>query len=221
MTKIQNKEFYHIQKLDFINKEWNVNNHYHIGSENNNFYRKLLNSLGSREFYDIPKVFLIRQLTDVLKLKPNKDERDYEKLFFESEQHLFQLEAIVDDVMVSFKQYLKWIQEEIFEKVRLEKFPDLPSRQKCLWICSLDDLPKWLKIFKGSENKILKIRVTGKIHKTDGLLIDSDTYFINEFEKRAIDYWTGKIEHKDEIEFLFHGDLEVLNVYDSVNEIKN
>jgi hypothetical protein len=77
---------------------------------------------------------------------------------------------------------LKWIQEEVFENVRLTQYSDLPSQKNCLWVCEKQQLENWWKIFcskdsrfKIYDRKILELNLEGKFHKADGLLIDSDT----------------------------------------------
>jgi len=205
MTEIENEEFFHIQILNQSGKEWFINENYLIGNKYNNYYQGVIKSIEIQKFY-APNELYIKKIADILK---------------ESERNVNTLEMILVDVRESFGQYLKWVQEEIFEGVRKEKFSNLPSRKKCLWVCKFEDLPKWFEIFEEHSlpMKILKIKATGIIHKADGGLIIPDSYSIQEFEKRAEKYWSGVINNNKEIEFLFDGQLEILDEYKTVGEI--
>lgn len=213
MIEVNNREFFHIQKLNHLNKEWFVGDNFIIGQDFNNFYRSLIDDLENQ------KSRMTEDIQNVLDLKPDSNENDYKKLYFEGQEQISLLKSTLQEIQDSFKQYLKWIQEQVFEDIRRKTFPHLPSRQKCLWICSMVDLPLWMKIFENSPKKILKIRITGIIHKADGHLIDPDSFSIKDFENRAKDYWSGNFHYEDEIEYLFIGNLKVVKEYVSIDKI--
>jgi hypothetical protein len=218
MDIIKNKVFFHIQRLNqVVEKEWHKNGNYQIGKIYNNFYKDIINGLENQNVDIKGSERLIHGICILLQ-SVNNDERDINKL----KGNLIKLQCVLQNTKISFRQYLKWIQEEIFERVRLNKFPEFPSRQRCLWISNSEDLSEWVKIFNTiSKNKILRISATGVVHKADAKLIDADTYFLSEFEKRAEVYWSGLIQNNGEIEYLFQGDLVVLEEYDNINLIKN
>lgn len=221
MKKIENKEFFHIQILNHIGQEWSINEKYQIGKKYNNYYQGVINGLEIQDFLSPKKHELyIKKISDTICNTNNKtkiNECDLKNI------EIIQLKNILQEVQLSFEQYLKWIQEEIFEKIRKEKYSKLPSRKKCLWVCKFEDLSKWIKIFeeRSSPKKILKIKATGIVHKADGGLIKPDTYSIQEFEKGAEEYWSGVIHNNNEIEFLFKGDIEILEKYETIDEIQN
>jgi hypothetical protein len=221
MLKIENEEFFHIQRLNDINMEWFIKNKYRVGENFNRFHKVLNTDLGSHRQSNVSNKLLINYMDEILQLKSSSTEECYKKLYFERLDHISLLKNTLRDVQSSFRHYLQWIQEEIFENVRLNNFSDLPSRQKCLWICSYEDLPYWWGKFENACKKILKISATGIIHKADGHFIVADTFSINEIEKRAFDYWSGLIQNKDEIEYLFQGEIFVQNEYKSIDEIMN
>lgn len=119
-------------------------------------------------------------------------------------------------------QYLKWIREEIFEKLRFQIDGDLPSRKHCIWISQETDLQKWWNMFKDKpDKKILQIKLlnNNKIHRGDGTLIRADTYNIKEYEIIAKSYWSGEIINQDEIEFSYEGAFEVINEFRDIIEV--
>lgn len=138
------------------------------------------------------------------------------------------LEMTICEMRDSFRQYLKWIQEDIFERIRNDNYPSLPSRRHCLWVCNYEQLINWWTIlcegddrFRSNPKKILKLELNGIFHQADGTLIKADTYNIEEIEERARLYWEGKIESDKEIEMLFLGQVKVLNEYTKIDEIVN
>lgn len=109
-----------------------------------------------------------------------------------------------------FSQYIKWVREEIFEKIRISNHPELPSRQRCIWMCTISDLPYWLEEFRDAEIKIFQIKTNGIIHIADGNLITTDTFSLDTFKKNAVNYWEGTLNEKNRTEYLFEGELIIL-----------
>lgn len=73
--------------------------------------------------------------------------------------------------------YMKFINEIIFERVRVNKFGHSPSRTNCIWLCKEKDIGKWLKMLKGQRKiKVFRVSATGEIHKVDGSWIKVDIY---------------------------------------------
>ena len=204
--------YYHIHKIKEGKSEWVPGDEYFINpNESNNFQKNLISGLGNIRMNTFNEpIGLIKHVSELLKGNVNNDK----------------LNCACDDLTRSFKQYIKWIQEEIFEKVRLSNYPNLPSRKSCLWICTYDHLIIWMDIivnnlprFYRPNVKILSLFVEGKCHEADGLFIDADTYKIKDFESAAHNYWCGKHKAGNEIEVLFQGKVTVLEEFRSINEI--
>jgi hypothetical protein len=215
MTKIEDKIYFHVQRLNHRNDEWFTGQTFIIGKDFNNFYKSIHEELGSSESC------LFKKIEKVLGLKPDNNKNDFKELFFDRLEDINILKCTLREVQDSFKQYIKWIQEEIFETVRLKEFSDLPSRKNCLWICKKEDLPRWVNMFNTSSRKILKVKANGLIHRADGHLIDANALPLKDFEKKAFDYWSGKLLFNDEIEYLFEGSVSVLEEYNSIDCIIN
>jgi len=107
----------------------------------------------------------------------------------------------------------KIIRELIFEEVRKEFFPSHPSRQRCLWVINqenTDSLEYWRNEL-GAVDKILKLRLTGKIHVANQTFLGATTENLNKIRQNAFHYWTGTNEgHNRELEILFEGFATVI-----------
>ncbi len=107
--------------------------------------------------------------------------------------------------------YIKITREMHFENVRANKFPELPSRQHCIWLAeSLDDARCWVNRLEGRTNcRIFRVAVDGRVFKTnEGHLIqEAEPY--EDTLRRANEYWSGAASN-GRSEVLFEGSLRVL-----------
>lgn len=112
----------------------------------------------------------------------------------------------------------KIVRELIFEEVRKEFFPSHPSRQRCLWVIKADDegsLNYWQNTL-GRGHRILKLQLTGKIHRANQEYLSTTTECFNKIRQRAFHYWTGTSgQRPEEEEILFEGFATVLGVLES------
>ena len=72
-------------------------------------------------------------------------------------------------------QTIRAIREAIVEMVRLQEFPEYPSRLSCLYAAkSYEDALKWKALFDSYNRKVLqivKLRVIGNSFEGDGNLL--------------------------------------------------
>lgn len=113
-----------------------------------------------------------------------------------------------------YQENLLLIRELIFEEVRNAMFPQLPSRQRCIWL--IPDNPAAVKYWwstMAGPKKIFQLSVSGKYHVANQsfLKIDSGPYNLNAWKERAFRYWAG-IKGADAIEdeVLFEGFVNTL-----------
>lgn len=204
--------YYHIQKFNPIIPFWSPGMNINIETNTyNQYYNSILSSLGSYKYTNTgTQVKLLKYANSILNQK-SLDPRI--------------IKDTCEELKDVFGQYLKWIRETIFEKVRLRINPKLPSRNSCLWICSYDDLANWYSIFAKSclipsrDLRIFKVKVNGIYHQADGTLIQADTYTIEDFEDAAAKYWSGKIDHFKEIEILFNGHISVVEEFKNIRSL--
>lgn len=116
----------------------------------------------------------------------------------------------------SLRHYVKYVRELTWEEIRRNEFPDLPSRQRCLWLIpSKDKIPFWMNKLLGgnsTEFQILRVSAQGKIHSASEALLMSDSQSHTKTIKDAQKYWLGHIDDPETEEVIFEGKITVQEV---------
>ena len=119
-------------------------------------------------------------------------------------------------VVTYANQTIRAIREVIVEIVRLQEFPQYPSRLSCLYATkSYEDVLKWKEVFTSYNRDVLqivKLRVKGNSFEGDGNLLPKEdgVSFARKMEQ-ARDYWRGNV--KNELpELLIDGEIEVVEI---------
>ncbi|MFD1135910.1 MULTISPECIES: DUF2441 domain-containing protein [Paenibacillus] len=113
-------------------------------------------------------------------------------------------------------QTIRAIRETIVEMVRLQEYPEYPSRLSCLYAAkSYEDALKWKAIFDSYNRKVLrlvKLRVVGGIFEGDAnLLPKEDGASFSRKIEQAREYWKRNINNTLP-ELLINGQIEVVEV---------
>ncbi|SES44635.1 DUF2441 domain-containing protein [Psychrobacillus sp. OK032] len=123
------------------------------------------------------------------------------------------------DVVIKYAdQTIRAIREVIVEMVRLQEYPEYPSRMSCLYATkNYEDVLKWKELFDSYNRKVLqivKLRVIGNSFEGDGnLLPKEDGVPFSQKIEQAREYWQGNV--KNELpELLIDGKIEVVEVID-------
>ncbi|SFC56513.1 DUF2441 domain-containing protein [Bacillus sp. UNCCL81] len=115
-------------------------------------------------------------------------------------------------------QTTRAIREVILEMVRLQEYPEYPSRMSCLYAAkSYEDALKWKEIFDSFNRNVLqivKLRVKGSSFEGDGNLLPKEdgVPFARKIEQ-ARKYWLGNVTN-DLPELLINGKIEVVEIID-------
>ncbi|MDR6879631.1 DUF2441 domain-containing protein [Bacillus sp. 3255] len=123
------------------------------------------------------------------------------------------------DVAIRYMgQTIRAIREVIVEMVRLQEFPEYPSRLSCLYAAkSYEDALIWKDLFVSYHRKVLqivKIRVIGNSFEGDGnLLPKEDGIPFSRKIEQAREYWKGNINNEFP-ELLINGTMEVVEIID-------
>ncbi|MGH0429437.1 DUF2441 domain-containing protein [Bacillus hominis] len=113
-------------------------------------------------------------------------------------------------------QTIRAIREVIVEMVRLQEYPEYPSRLSCLYAAkSYEDALKWKELFDSYNRQVLqivKLRVIGNSFEGDGnLLPKEDGVPFSQKIEQARGYWKGNV--KNELpELLINGKIEVVEI---------
>jgi len=123
------------------------------------------------------------------------------------------------DVAIKYAdQTIRAIREMIVEMVRLQEYPEYPSRMSCLYATKdYEDVLKWKELFDSYNRKVLqivKLKVIGNSFEGDGnLLPKNDAVSFSRKIDQAREYWLGNV--KNELpEILIDGKIEVVEVID-------
>ncbi|WP_242221266.1 DUF2441 domain-containing protein [Bacillus cereus group sp. BfR-BA-01380] len=113
-------------------------------------------------------------------------------------------------------QTIRAIREVIVEMVRLQEYPEYPSRLSCLYAAkSYEDALKWKELFDSYNRNVLqivKLRVIGNSFEGDGnLLPKEDGAPFSQKIEQAKEYWKGNITNELP-ELLINGKIEVVAI---------
>lgn len=126
-------------------------------------------------------------------------------------------------VMSYIDQTIRTVRETIVEMVRLQEFPEYPSRLSCLYAAkSYEDALKWKALFDSYNREVLqivKLRVIGHCFEGDGnLLPKEDGIPFSQKIEQAREYWKGTV-NTELPELLINGKIEVVEITDDFSKI--
>ncbi|MES5954986.1 DUF2441 domain-containing protein [Bacillus fungorum] len=126
-------------------------------------------------------------------------------------------------VMNYMDQTIRAVRETIVEMVRLQEFPEYPSRLSCLYAAkSYEDALKWKALFNSYNREVLqivKLRVIGSSFEGDGnLLPKEDGIPFSQKIEQAREYWKGNVNNELP-ELLINGEIEMVEIIDDFSSI--
>lgn len=143
------------------------------------------------------------------------------KHYINEELHINNENAKV--VLNYIDQTIRAVRETIVEMVRLQEFPEYPSRLSCLYAAkSYEDALKWKALFDSYNRDVLqivKLRVIGSSFEGDGnLLPKEDGIPFAQKMEQAREYWKGNVRNELP-ELLINGRIEVVEIIDDFSSI--
>lgn len=117
---------------------------------------------------------------------------------------------------------MRAVREAVVEMVRLQDYPDYPSRLSCLYAAkTYEDILSWKKIFDSYNRgvlQIVKLRVEGSCFEGNGsLLPKEDCVPFSDKMKQAKAYWENR-EENELPELLVNGKIEVVEIVDEFEQ---
>lgn len=108
--------------------------------------------------------------------------------------------------------FCKYTRELIWEAVRVESYPDKPSRQKCLWVSQGEENMKyWIsQLGLGNNQAVYRVELDGVMHDASNEHLMNDDIPYDLALEKAHRYWTGEITNPLAKEILFEGKMRVL-----------
>lgn len=104
--------------------------------------------------------------------------------------------------------------ELLLENVRLQFYPHMPSRLKCLWVTmTRDESTIWMTNFLKSPNlELITLESHDSPVKVDSMCLPLARDSLAIKEKKAHSYWSGQISNTPMIEYLFQGKATVKDI---------
>ncbi|WP_341517863.1 DUF2441 domain-containing protein [Bacillus paramobilis] len=126
-------------------------------------------------------------------------------------------------IMDYMDQTIRAVRETIVEMVRLQEFPEYPSRLSCLYAAnSYEDALKWKALFDSYNREVLqvvKLRVIGHCFEGDGnLLPKEDGIPFSQKIEQAREYWRGNVSNELP-ELLINEKIEIVKIIDDFSAI--
>ena len=125
----------------------------------------------------------------------------------------------MDNILKNFndsKYYSMLLKEYIFEDIRINEFPDKPSRMKCIFLAPQSvDLKEFAKMMNfGGELKYLEIQPLddSKVHFANISLLNCDPLDHEVKINNAREYWNGNDEITKDTEVLYEGEFIITQV---------
>lgn len=101
--------------------------------------------------------------------------------------------------------------EEALEQYRQEHCPFFPSRLHSVYLTDEKNLAFWSQqLKKGHELSLFKVSVTGDLFKSSDLLLPAEELTVAQMYEAAKNYWYPDNRKEKNMEYLFQGELKVL-----------
>ncbi len=203
---IESEKFYHIHKHN--SPKWVENTTFAFGEDPNNSWRAFevaRRGITNPETNEVFTVDLVAfRALHVYRRHGKKDPH----LSFYHYNPIMTLAETLDSLFLSTRM----VRELIFEEMRRQTYPDLPSRTSCIWLIPEDEraVRFWLENMRGDHKKVFRVRATGEMHRAPQQVVMGDTISLAEWRKRAMDYWNGVDVESYDDEITCNGEIEVL-----------
>lgn len=149
----------------------------------------------------------------------NKNGKPLHELGFKSaNKGIFKNKQLQLDMAIALQNYDLFIREIALEKVRQEKFPELPSRFYCMYLSEYkEDALKNIDIMVNKNlNKkyqAVTVKLNGQIFCVKDFGIGRLGLSFNEYKKLAEKYWSQDQNSKTKSkEILFIGEAEIVEI---------
>ena len=203
MAIVEDKKYYHIQRNGFLE----VGKTVFIGKEKNTFNgyfdKNGYNYRDPKSGRNINTYDIANSMVDFLSTNTKNPNL--------TEFYSFDKDETIKHLAGTLGHYLRFTREHLFEEIRKDFFPDLPSRFRCLWIIPNDkNAVKYWWNTLGKKGRIFEISVSGKVHQASQQYLGLSTNSFDFIKEQAFKYWTAKsVENENEDECLFEGFVKV------------
>jgi Protein of unknown function (DUF2441) len=96
-------------------------------------------------------------------------------------------QRMLREATAALKEQCTLIREYIFEEVRANYFPQLPSRRTCIWVVEKNAVPYWWARLDGEHKEIFRLDLTGVLHRADERHLAADALSLTELRAMAFE----------------------------------
>jgi len=203
---IKDGEYYHLHNKNAYPDLWKVDNIINFSNKTLNYFNYHYEKYSPKIIVDNIEYLPLEALTVILNNNLHIQDKNYTDYVFKN------IYAIVGELGL-------FIREEIFEEIRKNYFPELPSRKTCIWVFEKNAAKYWGEILS-RDYELYKLELTGIMHKADQKHLKNEIYSHEELKREAFNYWTGS-DNKNQVEeeLLFEGIVKIKEKYKDINEI--
>ena len=134
----------------------------------------------------------------------------------------YKIELETEKLNTALEKYDFAIREFALEQVRVQNFPNLPSRFKCMFLTDdkkacLDNLKNYISKAYGKIYQAVAVKVCGEIFYAKDFIVEKQGLSFNDYKKQAQIYWSQNQNSNSPVkEILFIGDVEIIEILDQV-----
>jgi hypothetical protein len=196
--------YFHINKEKSCN--WKVGDEIEFESQNNHYWRSLA------EEGDFIELSGEKYPANLVTEKAFKAYAKIELAPPEMKEYHFNILRTLNEALDSLGNSIRINRELIFEDIRKEYYPNLPSRQKGVWLIPNDEksLEFWKSILRSDNKRIFKVGVEGNIHRSPQKWLEPGTFPVNKLSMQAHKYWKGEESGNYDDEILLEGKITIL-----------
>ena len=218
MEYVNSQTYYHIQAAAYWNKYpiWQVGDSITIGQGKNPYFAYFDEFGGNLTNPNNGRGYSANAVASLVLMNMDGQPKDPDLASF---YHYDPLKTLVytRDIL---NHYTKFARETVYEEVRKQNFPELPSRQRCLWaipddVNTADYIRFWWPQLNLNNRRILKLELSGKLHRANQEFLLSVSNPLNFMRQYAYRYWIGEQgTNINEVECLFEGVAKVIDIID-------
>ena len=208
-------KLYHIHRENKYDDLFKEGNTIEFG-KNDNYFKETL--------YEISPTFTqVKTLEDGKEIKKYKrfddalHQTDFDNYSKKNQRQLLEMVRDYIDLSSTYNR------ETVLENVRKEKFPDRPSRLKCMFLTDEEGLNRWFEILKQNGLRfyydkvnpfdIFEVEADGNIFVSTSKLIPNRSSMIKNMESEAERYWNPteyELNYSNTKEYLLEGTAKLL-----------
>lgn len=189
--KVQKQVMYHISREN----HWYVGDLIIAGNKDNPFW------LACRDYS--PKVSVNNEIMSIFEMIDKKYDFDLSKN---------NIDFLYNKLADVSKEFAFFVREQVFEDYRVCNYPDLPSRQKCLWVTESNQLPYWKTMSQNTQRSLLTLELDGDLFCADEHWLAANTFSAVTYWERAAHYWAGDMSESPIKEYLFCGTATIKEI---------